>query len=56
MFTKSDEKVLISLYGQAINMYKDSNSSVIILIKQMEKKIHWDLYLIDQVKDTFGLR
>ena len=56
IFTKSDEKVLISLYGQAINMYKDSNSSVMILIKLMEKKIHWDLYLIDQVKGTFGLR
>ena len=56
MFTKSDEKVLISLYGQAINMYKDSNSSVMILIKLMEKKNHWDLYLIDLVKGTFGLR
>ena len=55
MFTKSDEKVLISLYGQAINICKERNSSVMILIRLMEKKVHWAPYLIDQVKGTFGL-
>ena len=56
MFTASDEKLLISFYEQAINICKDSNSYVMIIIKLMEKKIHLAPYLIDQVKDTFGLR
>ena len=55
MFTASDKEVIFSLYGKAINMCKDSNSSVMILMKLMEKKIHWAPYLIDQVKDTVDL-
>ena len=54
MFTASDEKLLISFYEQAINICKDSNSYVMIIIKLMEKKNHLAPYLIDQ--DTFGLR
>ena len=37
-------------------MYKDNNSSVIFLLKLMEKKIQLAPYLIDQVKGTFDLR
>ena len=55
MFTSSDEVILFSLHNQAITMCKDSNNSVMILIKLMEKKI-WAPYWIDQVKATFGLR
>ena len=55
MFTASDEIVSISLYGQAINICKERNSSVMILIRLMEKKVYWAPYLIDQVKGTFGL-
>ena len=39
MFKACDEEMLSSLYEQAINMYKDSNSSVMILITLMEKKL-----------------
>ena len=35
-------KVLMFLYKQVINMSKDNNGSVIILIKRMEQKVHWD--------------
>ena len=40
MFKASDEKMLNTLYEQAINMCKDNNSSVIFLIKLIEKKVH----------------
>ena len=56
MFTANDEGMLSSLYEQAINMYNDSNSSIIIIIKLMEKQFYWAPYLIDQVKGIFGLR
>ena len=56
MFTVSDEEMLSSLYEQAITMYKDINSSIMILIKLMEKNIYRGPCLIDQVKGTFGLR
>ena len=40
MFTANDEGMLSSLYEQAINMYNDSNSSIIIIIKLMEKQFY----------------
>ena len=39
MFTAYDEAVLNALYNKAIHMCKDINSSVLILVKLMEKKI-----------------
>ena len=39
-----DEDVLTSLYNQAINMCEDSNKSVIVLIKRMEKIILGSIY------------
>ena len=39
MFTASDEVVLFALYKQAIRMCKESNSTVLILVKLMDKKI-----------------
>ena len=39
-----DEDVLTSLYNQAINMCEDSNKSVIVLIKRMEKIILNSIY------------
>ena len=37
IFTVSDEDVFSSLYNQAIIMCKNSNNSVMVLIKLMEK-------------------
>ena len=56
MFTVSDEEFLSSLNKHTINMCKDSNSSAMILIKLMEKKVHWAPYLIDQVNGAFGVQ
>ena len=39
IFTASDEVVLIALYKQAICICKESNSSTLILVKLMNKKI-----------------
>ena len=47
IFTVSDEDMLASLYNQTITMCKDSNNSAMVLIKLMEKKLFWILYLID---------
>jgi len=56
MFNVSDEKMLNTLYDQAIIMREDSNHSVMILINFMKKKDHWAPYIIDQVKGTKGIR
>ena len=56
MFVARTEILLTSLYKQAITMCKESNSCVLILVNLMDKKEHWDPYLIDEVKGTFGLR
>ena len=56
MFVVSNEDVLSSIYNQAMTMCKDSNESVMILIKLMENRQFGVPYLIDHVKGTFGLR
>ena len=40
MFTATDENELTSVFNQVLIMYKDSNNSVMILLKLMEKKTY----------------
>ena len=56
MCNACDEAVLNAVCESVIHIYNDHNSSVLILIKLMEKKDHWAPYSIYQVKGTFGLR
>jgi len=55
MFKASDEKMLNTIYDQAITMCENSNQSVMIFINLMKKKDHWAPYIIDEVKGTKGI-
>ena len=44
MFKANDEKMLNSLYEQAIIMYENSNQSVMILINLMKKRSLGTIY------------
>ena len=54
MFKASNENVITTLYNQAITMRKDSNNSVVVLIKLMENNYFgWFAWIISFGSKSF---
>ena len=56
MFIAKNEDILNSLYEQTKTLCGHLNNYVLIIVQFMDKKKFWVLFLIDQVKGTFGKR
>ena len=55
MFTTKNNDILNSLFKQAKKLCENLNNYISIIVRFINQKKYWVPFIIDRVKDTFGI-